>query len=836
MPVHGSMDAVRLSNGVEKSANDKCNYKVVVLENKLTCLLIQDEQTDKAAAALDVKVGHYSDPDNLPGLAHFTEHMLFLGTKKYPDENSYSAHLSSNGGMSNAFTGAESTNFHFHFFIAPLFTASATGRELKASDHWRLYQLSKSLARPDHPVHKFGTGNLETLKTIPEKEGVDVRSALLNFHAKHYSANLMKLCVIGRETLDVQEKWIREKFGKIKNSEISAPSFELNPYTDCFCKKVNIIPVKDLRYVRLTFVCPPVFFLKYFSTIHAISSAGSILSILKSKGWANELSAGTSSSQSCFSMFEVTVEVTEEGLQNVNGVCSVIFSYLKMLRTHGPDESVWEECKLLNEISLKFQSKRKPMSNCTTIAGHLQKYPAEFVLTGRSLFREFDSSLIQNFLNYLKPENSFVFVVSKLGVYNPNISLMKEKWYGTEHIKTNWEIGDEFISEVFMPKINPFLPEDLALYPLPNGIKKTYYIRLWYKQDGYFEVPKMAFCCRLLTPVAYESPEASVMVSLYQRMITDELTEFSYFAELAGLNYALSESWSGLELVLSGYNSKMSILLKKIVEKMKSFEISEKKGNIPRFISLKNKLKRGYEDFEMEAPYQHAMYCTRHALLNPQWHYRDKLAVIDDITHEQLLKCSRLFASQQPAPRSVRLDTKTVYYFEHKESNPEQCGMDCPVESINPSNISNTVLQLLMNIMNEPCYDQLRTKEQLGYLVWSGMATEWGVLGCQIIIQSDKATGEYLEDRILLFLKDFHTGDIDKNNPNHLKNAFNSFNLHKKSLAAQLSETPKTLNEESSKMWQQISGRTFLFNEKERDAAAVLNIVRFHNEFQNKKT
>ena len=31
-----------------------------------------------------------SDPDELPGLAHFCEHMLFLGTKKYPEENEYS--------------------------------------------------------------------------------------------------------------------------------------------------------------------------------------------------------------------------------------------------------------------------------------------------------------------------------------------------------------------------------------------------------------------------------------------------------------------------------------------------------------------------------------------------------------------------------------------------------------------------------------------------------------------------------------------------------------------------------------------------------------------------
>ena len=37
----------------------------------------------------DVGVGHFSDPEEIPGLAHFCEHMLFLGTEKYPDEGSY---------------------------------------------------------------------------------------------------------------------------------------------------------------------------------------------------------------------------------------------------------------------------------------------------------------------------------------------------------------------------------------------------------------------------------------------------------------------------------------------------------------------------------------------------------------------------------------------------------------------------------------------------------------------------------------------------------------------------------------------------------------------------
>lgn len=53
-----------------------------MLENGLEALVVSDPKTDKAAAAMDVKVGHLSDPEDLPGLAHFCEHLMFMGTEK----------------------------------------------------------------------------------------------------------------------------------------------------------------------------------------------------------------------------------------------------------------------------------------------------------------------------------------------------------------------------------------------------------------------------------------------------------------------------------------------------------------------------------------------------------------------------------------------------------------------------------------------------------------------------------------------------------------------------------------------------------------------------------
>lgn len=106
-------------NQVVASKLDDRRYRAVTLGNGLRVLLISDPKAVVAAAALDVHVGSFSDPTELPGLAHFCEHMSFLGTKKYPGEEEFSSFLSAHGGASNAYTDSEDTvyvsyNHHHH--------------------------------------------------------------------------------------------------------------------------------------------------------------------------------------------------------------------------------------------------------------------------------------------------------------------------------------------------------------------------------------------------------------------------------------------------------------------------------------------------------------------------------------------------------------------------------------------------------------------------------------------------------------------------------------------------------------------------------------------------
>lgn len=72
----------RITERLEKPELDDRSYRVVRLANKLEALLVHDPDTDKASAAVNVNVGNFSDADDMPGMAHAVEHLLFMGTEK----------------------------------------------------------------------------------------------------------------------------------------------------------------------------------------------------------------------------------------------------------------------------------------------------------------------------------------------------------------------------------------------------------------------------------------------------------------------------------------------------------------------------------------------------------------------------------------------------------------------------------------------------------------------------------------------------------------------------------------------------------------------------------
>ncbi|MGT0150667.1 insulinase family protein [Vibrio metschnikovii] len=184
------------------SPNDNHHYRYLTLNNGLRVLLIHELDAQKSAAALAVKVGHFDDPSDRPGMAHYLEHMLFLGTEKYPKVGEFQNFISQHGGSNNA--GQEQSivaSFlmsilmplrkaldRFSQFLAPLFNAEALDKERQAvdsefkmklnDDSRRLYQVHKETINPAHPFAKFSVGNQQTLA---DRNGQSIRDEVIAF-------------------------------------------------------------------------------------------------------------------------------------------------------------------------------------------------------------------------------------------------------------------------------------------------------------------------------------------------------------------------------------------------------------------------------------------------------------------------------------------------------------------------------------------------------------------------------------------------------------------------------------------------------------------------------
>jgi insulysin len=365
---------------VEKSPSDKRSYRALTLPNGLRVLLASDPNTNKAAAALDVHVGHFSDPDNIPGMAHFCEHMLFLGTEKYPTEGALEKFLSVHGGSSNAYTDTEDTNYFFdvnedslegaldifsQFFVSPLFTASGVERELNAiesehsknlqTDSWRINQVGKTRGNQAHPYAKFGTGNKYTLKENTAAEGINLREKLLEFHDKYYSANQMTLAVCGKEDLDTLQKMVVSRFSSVPNTNRPTPEVawqgKILPFDSEAYKTIyNVVPVADSKDIYLAWIMPftsaedrlaktvgkPQF---PVSSVIGYEGKGSLLSYLKDKkGWITSLGAAEFDNMRDFDIYGLAISLTKEGFKHREEIVETIFAYINKMKKEGiPD-------------------------------------------------------------------------------------------------------------------------------------------------------------------------------------------------------------------------------------------------------------------------------------------------------------------------------------------------------------------------------------------------------------------------------------------------------------------------------------------------------------------
>ncbi len=866
-----------------QSQNDSRQYQSFTLDNGLKVLIISDPETKKAAASLDVFVGSASDPEDRAGLAHFLEHMLFLGTEKYPDADEYQTFIAQHGGSRNAFTAREHTNYFFdienaslepaldrfsQFFTAPLFNADFVEREKNAvnseylgkikTENRRFYAGIQQAFNPQSPYAKFSVGSLETLA---DRDNDLVRNDLLQFYKTHYSANLMALVVLANEPLPVLKKWVTDRFSAIPNHYAEKKVF-IEPLLTAaqMAQQIDIKSLQEKRELALIFPLPETqsYYLAkpsaYFQSLLGHEGEGSILALLKEKGWADELSASIGFSDNAQeSSLQLGINLTHAGLQHTHEIIDIVFQYIRLLQHHDIQEWLFREQSQMAMLQFRYQEQLDASSTVTGLARNLQYYAPQDVLRGPYIIEQYKPELIEQLLNQLRPDRVLIALNTQ------NIT--------TDKTEKNYQVGyritpikPELIETwsqspinpaLTLPAANPFIPDELKLKTAqtnsshPELIQQNPSLDLWHQLDTSFNVPRSNLYIALQSPIANKTPRASLLTSLFAGIVNKQLNSYAYPARLAGLNYSIYPTERGMSIALSGYDQKQSVLLEQIIAAIKAPEITEKRFNI-----LKARYQQKLTNAQKQQPFQQVLAEIKRTLVERRWTNEQKLQALSSLTRQDLTAFAEDFlkqlhvtmllqgnntaieakniasmlgeqlalqadAPQVPAAGVIQLQEKSLHARRLTIDNHD-AALALYFQATDKSAQSQAEAQLLGRIISSAFFADLRTRQQLGYNLGVADLPIKDIPGIIFILQSPVISAPEIEDRYHTFI-DNYLQELQLISEQELES-------YKTGLITRLLEKDKSLQTISYRNWLEIDRENSDFDTNERIAEAVSNI------------
>lgn len=675
-----AQDPVPKTIVVKKSENDKRDYRYLELENQLSVLLISDPVTEKSAAAINVEVGANQNPRDREGLAHFLEHMLFLGTEKYPRAGEYQEFISQHGGSYNAYTAAENTNYFFdienaqldaaldrfaQFFVAPLFTPEYVERERNAvhseylaklkDDGRREWDIYREIFNQEHPGSKFSVGSLITLADRDERS---VRDDMLAFYEQHYSAHLMNLVVLGREPLDELEAMVRSRFSAVPKRDINIDA----EYPALFAANtlpasLEIKPEKELRQLKFIFPVPNAtrFYetnpYGYIAHILGHEGEGSLLSLLKRLGWADAISVSTGLESRSSAVFEISIQLTPQGVRARSQMVSLVFHCIEQLRERGVSNWRYAELQVMADLNFRFQEKRAPIETVSQLAGAMSLYKPADILRGNSLFAEYDEKQIQKSLSYLHSDNVLVALIApEVEAYR--VSRLYSAPYALRAgIPEILELKPGVRQELSLPEKNLFIPKRLTVKTgsmleqqgdvinrKPELILTNKNMRVWYTQDREFIQPRATINIRVKSPSIASSALGAVQGQLFTALINDQLNEFAYPASLAGIDLVLESHSRGFDIKMFGYSGRQGLLLNKVMSSVSLAKFKEERFNL-----LKENLLRALRNQNKDLPYLVLLRQVPVLQTAPAWSNAQLIDALESLTFERFNK----FTSRQ---------------------------------------------------------------------------------------------------------------------------------------------------------------------------------------------
>jgi len=652
---------------INKPQFDTRDFVGGALENGIKYVIIHDSLLTSSFISIAVNIGTFGCPKGYDGLPHFLEHMLFMGSRKYPNVNHYFEKLNQYGGFSNAYTDFLETVYYFNvldhglleiidifsrFFIDPLFNKDAIAKEINSvdsehqkninSDGWRHMQLLLDLSDDNTPINIFGTGSHNTLN----KPGI--LDKLIEFYKKYYISTNISICIASSKTHREILTLIENTFGHIKKPITKSNTLVIPK--PCYTKnKGKIIYMKSLMNIydvsynyeipyQLVYLYSKDF--SIFTSILTIQSEESLYFHLKNMGYIKNISADINFT----GMLSITLYFTKEGYSNMQYCEHLLFDAIKQIINMDIKKYAIYFSKISN-IQFDNLNKFDTESLCNLLSVNHIYYKTQNVFDGFFKIAQIKTTdeYSKLYSKYINNQNVIKIICAqdypgiikhifiKAREYKTEYTFIDSKFKDTTHYTDVFNIDtlNDYLD------VRPKLFTSLDKYNVPILIGD----KLWYGGCSKFGEPTVLLYYQLNNINYFNTPKKYILTTLVCSVLNflTSIIMYKPFQVYYNITFASFFRLSTISITINGLND--FIKLEKVLKQFNIFLQHVDK----HFLKLDEKyinnlivsLKEYYLNIIFLNPFEYAEYLVS-SKADQEYNANELLNALDTITYSDI--------------------------------------------------------------------------------------------------------------------------------------------------------------------------------------------------------
>lgn len=805
-----------------KSPNDDRQYAAMLLPNGLQVVVVSDPSLENSAASLAVGVGSAHDPEDQLGLAHYLEHMLFLGTEKYPEPDGFMKYTQANDGMTNAFTAYDKTNYLFQinagkfdealdrfsdYFKTPTFDPHFSDKERnavnnewslqKAQDGWNLFALQGFTANPDSPSAKFNIGNLDTLKDKPDSK---LQDELKEFYNRYYSANIMKLTLVGKQSLPELKAMAEKHFASIPNKNVAMPHVTEPGLTKAqMGKSIHYKPIKDMKVMYVDF---PVQSNKqqwrlkpneFVRNLITSEEPGTLGEQLRQKGLVKMITAYVDAEgYGPDGFLRVQAELTDAGLQQQDEILAAIFSYIDLIKREGLNANYYRELQAMRTKDFANAPKPEPLDQAVGITMAQFDLPVENLLNADYVYERYDAKVIKSLIAQLDERKARVWYVNQNEKTDTPVpffdgsyairDITSEEFARWDSLAKQHKFNLPPLNDLFTDKPAPIVDN---LYLKPHQVVSQAGVEAYLTHPEFYREDKGQISLQINVDFATRTAKNAVLAALVNDVYNKQVMTLSDRAARASLGVSASLMSTGSQgIFISGYTTKHPQLLQQMLNEFTALDISDK-----HFAEAMDSLQKNIANKKKNHVYRQLVGHAQRLTNKVQWTDEDLLAAAASINRNDVVAFHsaikqnpllRIYAVGNYTEAQVKEMALAAAKILPGTRKPEQRALTAYVTpaagktiqfkddveladsalmqgwfGAKKSDDEQAQLAVLNSLFGNAFFMQLRTHEQLGYVVTSFDYAVDEIPGFVMLVQSSNTDLPGIKARMDKFRTDY---------------------------------------------------------------------------------